>query len=81
MVNQVYRLEINNSLSYWLEICIETSDCIYKRYLEIFKLVSNDGQTLVKLFKMIDVMFQWIFAWIALYWLIQGYMYILRMLN
>jgi len=35
----------------------------------------------MKIFKMIDVMFQWIIVWIALYWLIQGYMYILRMLN
>ena len=30
---------------------------------------------------MFDVMVQWIVAWIALYWLIQGYIYILKTLN
>ena len=40
-----------------------------------------DKHEIMKLFKMIDVMFQWIVALIALYWLIQGYMYILRTIN
>ena len=30
---------------------------------------------------MLDILFQWIVVWIAFYWVIQGYMYILRMLN
>ena len=35
----------------------------------------------MKLFKMIDVMFQWIITWLVLLLCIKGYMYLLRSLN
>jgi len=35
----------------------------------------------MKLTKMVDILFQWIFVWLALLLFIKGYMYILRSLN
>ena len=44
-------------------------------------LVGKSNLYKMKINKMFDVMVQWIVAWIALYWLIQGYIYILKTLN
>ena len=35
----------------------------------------------MKIGKMVTILYQWIVVWIALYWFIQGYMYVLRNFN